>query len=60
MNYLIGIDGGGTKTRCVAADINGNPLYETTGGPSNFLVHSLDKVSENIIILLKDCTKNLN
>lgn len=60
MNYLIGIDGGGTKTRCVAADINGNPLYETTGGPSNFLVHSLDKVSKNIIILLKDCTKNLN
>lgn len=60
MKYLIGIDGGGTKTKCVAADINGNPLYETTGGPSNFLIHSLDKVCENIFNLLKDCTKNLN
>ena len=59
MKYLIGIDGGGTKTKCVAADINGNPLYEISGGPSNFLVHSLDNVSENIFSLLIECTKNL-
>jgi len=60
MKYLIGIDGGGTKTKCVVTDLNGNSVYESLGGPSNFLVYGLDKVSENIINLLTDCTKNLN
>ena len=59
MKYLIGIDGGGTKTKCVIANLQGNPVYETSGGPSNFLIHGLDKVSENILNLLTDCVKNL-
>ncbi len=59
MKYLIGIDGGGTKTKCVVTDINGNLVYETSGGPSNFLVYGLDKVSENIFNLLNNCIKNL-
>lgn len=58
--YLIGIDGGGTKTKCVAADINCNPLFETTGGPSNFMVFGIDEVSETLFNLLNDCIKNLN
>ncbi len=60
MKYLIGIDGGGTKTKCIAASIEGNPVYESSGGPSNFLVYGLDKVSEIIFNLLTDCIKNLN
>ena len=60
MKYLIGIDGGGTKTKCIAANIECKPLYETTGGPSNFLVFGLDKVSETIFNLLEDCKKNLD
>jgi N-acetylglucosamine kinase-like BadF-type ATPase len=60
MKYLIGIDGGGTKTKCIAADLEGNSVYETSGGPSNFLIHDLDKVSKNIFNLLNECTKNLN
>lgn len=60
MKYFIGIDGGGTKTKCIAADTAGNPVYETTGGPSNFLVHGLDIVSETIFNLLENCIKNLN
>jgi len=60
MKYLIGIDGGGTKTKYVATDITGKPIYETSGGPSNFLIHGLLKVSENIFNLLTDCIKNLN
>lgn len=60
MKYLIGIDGGGTKTRCIATDIKGKSVYETTGGPSNFLVYGLDSVTETIFNLLTDCTKNLN
>ncbi len=60
MKYLIGIDGGGTKTKCIAADLEVKPLYEAAGGPSNFLIYSLDKVSETIFNLLEDCLKNLN
>ena len=37
MKYIIGIDGGGTKTDCAAADLEGNILFETKGEPSNFL-----------------------
>ncbi len=60
MKYIIGIDGGGTKTSCIAADNKGNSVFETKGGPSNFLVHGLDKASENVYNLLDNCVKNLN
>jgi N-acetylglucosamine kinase-like BadF-type ATPase len=59
MKFIIGIDGGGTKTRCIAADIKGKPLYETKGGPSNYLVFGLDNVVETLFNLLKDCIKSL-
>lgn len=55
MKYLIGMDGGGTKTKCLLTDINLNPVYETTGGPSNFLVIGLDKVSNTIFELIEKC-----
>jgi len=60
MKYLIGIDGGGTKTKCIATDLKSKPLYETIGGPSNFLVYDLNKVSETIFNLLEDCIEKLN
>lgn len=59
MKYLIGIDGGGTKTKCIATDIEGKPVYETIAGPSNFLAFGLDNVTKTIFNLLTDCTKNL-
>lgn len=36
MNYIIGVDGGGTKTVALLADINGNILARSVGGPSNY------------------------
>ena len=60
MKYLIGMDGGGTKTKCALTDIELNPVYETVGGPSNFLVIGIDKVSETILNLLNDCTSSKN
>jgi len=50
------MDGGGTKTKCILTDINLNPIYETSGGPSNFLVIGTEKVSETILDLIVDCT----
>src|SRR5262245_11622652 len=33
---VIGVDGGGTKTACEIASLEGTPLARTTGGPSNY------------------------
>lgn len=55
MKYLIGMDGGGTKTKCLLTDINLSPFYETTGGPSNFLVIGTETVSKTIFNLINEC-----
>lgn len=60
MKYLIGMDGGGTKTKCILTDINLNPIYETIGGPSNFLVIGTETVSETILNLVNDCISSQN
>ncbi len=59
MKYLIGLDGGGTKTKCVITDFNFKPLYECLGGPSNFLIIGTEKVSETILSLVLDCIEQL-
>lgn len=60
MKYLIGIDGGGTKSKCVITDFELNPLYEVTGGPSNFLMIGTDKVAETILNLIIQCVNYLD
>lgn len=35
MNYILGIDGGGTKTRLLMTDRSGNFIAESEGGPTN-------------------------
>jgi len=60
MKYIIGIDGGGTKTDCAAADLEGNILFETKGEPSNFLVEGIEKVAESILDLINKCKTNLS
>ena len=60
MKYLIGIDGGGTKSKCVITDFNLKPLFETAGGPSNFLILGTEKVAETILGLIIQCVNNLN
>ncbi len=53
MNYIVGLDGGGTKTKCVFADESGKPVLELSGGPANFLSTGNDKAAANIISLVK-------
>ena len=55
MKYIIGIDGGGTKTDCAVADLEGNILFKTKGNPSNFLVEGTEKVSGSILNLIEEC-----
>ncbi|MDB4893831.1 MAG: hypothetical protein JWN15_93, partial [Firmicutes bacterium] len=42
MRIVLGIDGGGTKTRCLAADGAGCILGEGLAGPSNYQVLGMD------------------
>lgn len=58
MKYLIGMDGGGTKTKCVLTDINLKPVFQTIGGPSNFLVIGVEIVSETILNLVNECVSS--
>lgn len=58
MNYLIGIDAGGTKSELVAYDLSSNILFNKTGGFGNPAVN-LDKTVNNIISLIGDCTSDL-
>jgi N-acetylglucosamine kinase len=55
MKYYVGIDGGGTKTKCILTDENLKPLFENSGGPSNFLVIGAEKVSEIILDHITKC-----
>lgn len=53
MDYYIGIDGGGTKTKCVLTDNELNVLFKTKSGPSNFLTIGIEPVSQTIFELVK-------
>ncbi len=57
MKYLIGIDGGGTKTKCVLSDLELNVIDECKGEASNFLVFGLDEVNKRIYNLISHCLK---
>lgn len=52
--YVIGIDGGATKTTAVLADLNRNILAEKSSGPANFLIIGTDKVAKTISDLILD------
>lgn len=43
MKYIVGFDGGGSKTRCVLGDTQGNIIADHVGGPSNHQTIGLSK-----------------
>lgn len=60
MYYVIGIDGGGTKSKAVLTDLNLKTYTECTGGPTNFLIKGTEKVSHTLIELIRNCLENAN
>lgn len=54
MKYLIGIDGGGTKTDCAIADLGGQIIHQSAGKPSNFLVIGVEEAVENLFALIEE------
>lgn len=55
-NFVIGIDGGGTKTNAVLADLNGKILKTVKTGPSNLRNSGI----ENAVLNIADAIKKLN
>jgi len=57
--YVIGMDGGGTKTAAMIADLNGNILSEIVGGPANFQVIGVETVANTVIDLITQCCESV-
>ncbi len=47
--YVLGVDGGGTWTRCVVMQMDGRIVSRGRGGPSNPVTIGVDKAYDNII-----------
>ncbi len=58
MKLFAGIDGGGTKTRCVISYEDGRVIAEAVSGPSNPNYYGLEKTLNNILKGLKQCLIN--
>ncbi len=54
MKYLIGIDGGGTNSRLLAVDLDGNKIGTSAGKSTNVESNPISVVKQNFIMLLKN------
>ncbi len=55
--YLIGVDGGGTKTTVALADEKGNVMSQEVGGPSNWRNVGISKSAEVVFSLIENVKK---
>ncbi|MFL0247214.1 N-acetylglucosamine kinase [Candidatus Clostridium stratigraminis] len=58
MRYIIGVDGGGTKTESIAYNLEGEEVGRGYGGFGNALL-GFDKAIENIELSMKNCIKGV-
>ncbi|MBE3128692.1 MAG: hypothetical protein IMZ60_03320 [Actinobacteria bacterium] len=62
MDYILGVDGGGTKTTVLITDIKGNNIAESESGSSNYKSVGIELARANIrraILKAMDKTNNL-
>ncbi|MDH5533106.1 MAG: hypothetical protein OEX81_01625 [Candidatus Pacebacteria bacterium] len=59
MNYFLAIDGGGTKTRVLCADENGEVVGEGLSGPTSLTVSNLGAASFALREGIRQATQNL-
>ena len=60
MNYILGIDYGGTKTDCVIANFEPKILSSVTTKGGNLLKIGFEKAALNILSAIKKCIENTN
>ncbi|KAB2441512.1 BadF/BadG/BcrA/BcrD ATPase family protein [Bacillus luti] len=58
MKYMIGVDGGGTKTEAIAFDKDGNALVRATSGFGNILI-DFEEALFHIMEAIDQCQKGL-
>lgn len=58
MNYIIGVDGGGSKTEAIAYNLEGEELGKGYAGFGNLLL-GFQEAYENIKLSLKNCMDNV-
>jgi N-acetylglucosamine kinase-like BadF-type ATPase len=58
--YLLGIDGGGSKTHAILVTLDGTVITESFGGPSNLQKLGVDKAADALFDTISECCKNAN
>ena len=56
-HHVLGVDGGGSGTRCVIASLSGHILARGSGGPSNPLTAGLDGAAEAIQAAVEEASR---
>jgi N-acetylglucosamine kinase-like BadF-type ATPase len=57
--YVIGIDGGGTKTSAILCALDGTILSEAQGGPSNVQTNDIKQIGHTITDLIETCCHSM-
>ncbi|MBU1422669.1 MAG: hypothetical protein KKG06_05720 [Bacteroidetes bacterium] len=55
--YVLGVDGGGTKTTALLVSLDGTVVAEEHTGPTNLQIVGTDQAATIIINLIQDCCK---
>ncbi len=58
--FVVGIDGGGTKTAAELCSLDGSVVASSHGGPSNFQVIGVDRAARTIVDLVSTCCHSVN
>lgn len=53
--YVLGIDGGGTKTHAILVGLDGTVISEAKGGPTNLQTVGTQQAAKILFELIKDC-----
>ncbi len=53
--FVLGIDGGGTRTRAILADLKGKAITKASGGISNVQIAGLQGTAREILKMVKKC-----
>ncbi|MFZ3085065.1 MAG: BadF/BadG/BcrA/BcrD ATPase family protein [Candidatus Hydromicrobium sp.] len=59
MEYILGVDGGGSKTTVQIADVNGEVIAQAVSGASNYKSVGINKAIENLNMGVFKAVKNL-